>query len=113
MPKLSKIGLVSSIVYPIYIYILTLSAGSIVFVHGLHGDQAPWTSDAGVFWPEKLLPAKVPDACVLSFEYEVAIDSFFDEDDGITDVSNDLINELIDHRFEKEKVLQFNPSGPS
>ncbi|KAJ0413207.1 hypothetical protein BJY00DRAFT_68102 [Aspergillus carlsbadensis] len=76
----------------------------IVFVHGLHGDQAPWTSDAGVFWPEKLLPAKVPDACVLSFEYEVAIDSFFDEDDEITDVSNDLINELIDHRVEKEKA---------
>ncbi|EEA22326.1 hypothetical protein TMatcc_008235 [Talaromyces marneffei ATCC 18224] len=75
----------------------------IVFVHGLHGDQAPWTSEADVFWPEKLLPAKVSDACILSFEYEATIDSFFDEEDGITDISNDLINELMDHRTEKEK----------
>ncbi|KAF7178169.1 hypothetical protein CNMCM7691_006841 [Aspergillus felis] len=76
----------------------------IVFVHGLHGDQAPWTSEANVFWPEKLLPAKVSDARILSFEYQAAISSFFDEDDGITDISNDLINELMDHRTETEKV---------
>ncbi|KAA8642622.1 hypothetical protein EYZ11_009036 [Aspergillus tanneri] len=75
----------------------------IVFVHGLHGDQAPWTSEAGLFWPEKLLPSKASDACILSFEYEATINSFFDEDDGINDVSSDLINELIDHRVEKEK----------
>ncbi|CAI7600477.1 unnamed protein product [Penicillium discolor] len=77
----------------------------IVFVHGLHGDQAPWTSEADVFWPEKLLPAKVSDACILSFDYEAAISSFFDEDDEITDISNDLVNELMDHRTEKEKAL--------
>ncbi|KAL4865204.1 hypothetical protein BDV12DRAFT_175069 [Aspergillus spectabilis] len=75
----------------------------IVFVHGLHGDQAPWTSEADVFWPDKLLPAKIPDACILSFEYQAAIGSFFDEEDEITDISNDLINELMDHRTEKEK----------
>ncbi|KAJ6065224.1 hypothetical protein N7444_000877 [Penicillium canescens] len=75
----------------------------IVFVHGLHGDQAPWTSEADVFWPEKLLPGKISDACILSFEYEAAIGPFFDEDDEITDISNDLINELMDHRTEKEK----------
>ncbi|CAI7667796.1 unnamed protein product [Penicillium palitans] len=77
----------------------------IVFVHGLNGDQAPWTSEADVFWPDKLLPAKVSDACILSFEYEAAIGSFFDEDDEITDISNDLVNELMDHRTEKEKAL--------
>ncbi|KAJ5990300.1 hypothetical protein N7522_010507 [Penicillium canescens] len=77
---------------------------SIVFVHGLHGDQAPWTSEADVFWPEKLLPGKISDACILSFEYEAAIGPFFDEDDEITDISNDLINELMDHRTEKEKL---------
>lgn len=76
-----------------------------MFVHGLHGDQAPWTSEADVFWPEKLLPGKVSDACILSFEYEAAIGPFFGEDDEITDISNDLINELMDHRTEKEKVL--------
>lgn len=75
----------------------------IVFVHGLHGDQAPWTSaETSIFWPEKLLPAKAPDACILSFEYESEIDSFWGED-GITDISNDLIDELMDHRSEKEK----------
>lgn len=77
-----------------------------MFVHGLHGDQAPWTSEADVFWPDKLLPAKLSDACILSFEYEAAIGSFFDEDDEITDISNDLVNELMDHRTEKEKVSQ-------
>ncbi|KAL4951565.1 hypothetical protein BDW69DRAFT_169786 [Aspergillus filifer] len=75
----------------------------IVFVHGLHGDQAPWTSEAGAFWPEKLLPAKISDACILSFEYEAAVGYFFDEEDEITDISDDLINELMDHRTEKEK----------
>ncbi|KAL3455858.1 hypothetical protein BJX64DRAFT_271605 [Aspergillus heterothallicus] len=74
----------------------------IVFVHGLHGDHAPWTSEADVFWPDKLLPAKVPDACILSFEYETAIGSLFD-DDEITDIANDLINELMDHRTDKDK----------
>lgn len=83
---------------------LTLKNYSIVFVHGLHGDQAPWTSaETSIFWPEKLLPAKAPDACILSFEYEAEIDSFWGED-GITDISNDLIDELMDHRSEKEKV---------
>ncbi|KAJ5982802.1 hypothetical protein N7451_012902 [Penicillium sp. IBT 35674x] len=76
----------------------------IVFVHGLHSDQAPWTSEADVFWPDKLLPAKVPDACILSFEYEVAIDSFFGEDDEVSNISSDLINELMDHRTEKDKI---------
>jgi len=75
----------------------------IVFVHGLHGDQAPWTSaESSIFWPEKLLAAKAPDACILSFEYEASIDSFWGED-GITDISSDLIHELMDHRSEKEK----------
>ena len=78
---------------------------SIVFVHGLHGDQAPWTSEADVFWPEKLLAGKISDACIVSFEYDAAVIPFFGEEDEITDISNDLINELIDHRTEKEKVV--------
>ncbi|KAL6230705.1 hypothetical protein BDW75DRAFT_221935 [Aspergillus navahoensis] len=75
----------------------------IVLVHGLHGDRAPWTSEANVFWPERLLPAKASDACILSFEYDAAIGSFFHADDGITGISDDLINELMDHRTEKQK----------
>ncbi|CAI6095945.1 unnamed protein product [Clonostachys chloroleuca] len=78
----------------------------IVFVHGLHGDQAPWTSEADVFWPEKLLPGKISDACILSFEYDAAVGLFFDEDDEVTDISNDLINELMDHRTEKDKLTK-------
>jgi hypothetical protein len=75
-----------------------------VFVHGLHGDQAPWTSETNVFWPESLLPTKASDARILSFEYKAAIGPFFLEEDEINDISNDLINELMDHRTEKEKV---------
>ncbi|KAI6778215.1 uncharacterized protein J7T54_004110 [Emericellopsis cladophorae] len=83
----------------------------IVFVHGLHGDQAPWTSEADVFWPEKLLPGKISDACILSFEYDAAVGLFFDEDDEVTDISNDLINELMDHRTEKDNVFFSLPSS--
>ncbi|PLB51559.1 hypothetical protein P170DRAFT_400484 [Aspergillus steynii IBT 23096] len=75
----------------------------IVLVHGLLGDQAPWTSEAGLFWPEKLLAAKAGDGCILSFEYDATISSFFDEDAEINDISGDLINEVMDHRLEKDK----------
>jgi hypothetical protein len=78
----------------------------IVFVHGWHGDQAPWTSaEKSIFWPEKLLPAKTPEARILSFEYSVTIDSFWSEDE-IDDHSNDLIDELMDQRTEKEQVSE-------
>jgi hypothetical protein len=96
----------------VHIYVLTLRTGSIVLDHGLHGDQAPWTSEANVFWPERFLPTKLSDACVLSFEYDAAIGSFFHADDGITDISDDLINELMDHQTEKQKVPQSHSSSP-
>jgi protein SERAC1 len=78
---------------------------SIVFVHGWHGDQAPWTSaENSAFWPEKFLSAKVPEACILSFEYDMAIEAFWNEEDLISDFSNDLIDLLMEERTKAEEV---------
>ncbi|KAJ5675624.1 hypothetical protein N7462_008521 [Penicillium macrosclerotiorum] len=73
----------------------------IVLVHGLkHDDQENWTSaESSVFWPEKLLPSQVPDARIIAFEYDEAnIDSFWNEEDLIADISDDLVNELMGER---------------
>ncbi|KAL2832927.1 hypothetical protein BDW59DRAFT_138918 [Aspergillus cavernicola] len=76
----------------------------IVFVHGWHGDQAPWTSaQNSVFWPEKLLAAKIPEARILSFEYDVTIEAFWNEEDLVSDFSNDLMDALMEQRTKKEE----------
>ena len=47
----------------------------VVFVHGLTGDRLrTWTSQrTSVMWPEKLLPAELPDARILTFGYDAYI----------------------------------------
>jgi hypothetical protein len=73
-----------------------------VLVHGWRGDKAPWTSaETSVFWPEKLLAAKVPEARILSYEYDVELESFWNEEDLITELSTDLIDGLMEERPEK------------
>ncbi|KAL2866936.1 uncharacterized protein BJX67DRAFT_381566 [Aspergillus lucknowensis] len=75
----------------------------IVFVHGLHGAQDPWTSEGGVFWPDKILPGKIPDASILSYTYKdkAKVDSIFDRYD-LDDLSLDLLDNVMDYRTEKE-----------
>ncbi|KAJ5175268.1 uncharacterized protein N7482_001145, partial [Penicillium canariense] len=80
---------------------------SIVFVHGLKGEQEDWTSaESSIFWPEKLLPAQVADARILMFEYDDAtIDSFFNEEDLIAGISDDLVTELMGERRERPVIF--------
>ncbi|KIM98745.1 hypothetical protein OIDMADRAFT_57090 [Oidiodendron maius Zn] len=73
----------------------------IVLVHGWLGGNAPWTSEASVFWPEKFLAAKVPEARILSYEYDIELDSFWNEEDLITETSNEMIDLLMEERPEK------------
>jgi len=82
-----------------------LKKNSIVFVHGWHGVLAPWTSaENSVFWPEKLLSAKVPEARILSYEYDVTIESFWSQEDLISEISSDLIESLMEQRAKKQEV---------
>ncbi|KAH8129879.1 hypothetical protein FP744_10006886 [Trichoderma asperellum] len=75
----------------------------IVFVHGVLGKQPCWTSESGIFWPQKLLAPKLPDARILSYRYTEKIR--FSE--GKTDASvaclvyGRLIDDLAEHRKEK------------
>ena len=44
---------------------------SVVMIHGLDGHwKSSWTSENGVYWPQDLLPATVPQARVLSYGYD-------------------------------------------
>src|SRR5690348_1775331 len=44
--------------------------GSIIFVHGLGGDENTWQSkDGQIFWPKDLLPKTFPNARILTVRY--------------------------------------------
>jgi hypothetical protein len=71
---------------------------SIVFVHGVENDQKSWKTDS-VFWPETILPGLIPNARILAFESEgITVDNFWNTEDMITDVAEDLLGELVDMR---------------
>lgn len=48
---------------------------SIIFIHGLTGDrEKTWSAkDAASPWPQTLLPAKVPNARILTFGYNAYV----------------------------------------
>lgn len=77
-----------------------------MFIHGVLGNQPCWTSESGVFWPQKLLAPKLPDARILSYRYTEKISS----SEGKTDASvaglvyGRLIDDLAEHRMEEESV---------
>lgn len=80
-----------------------------MFIHGvLEVGKEPWTSDKGVFWPEKLLVPKLGDARILSYKYSEKIKISSDgrqidaSDAGV--VYGRLIEDLGDYRTEKESV---------
>ncbi|RAL05432.1 uncharacterized protein BO80DRAFT_136579 [Aspergillus ibericus CBS 121593] len=73
----------------------------IVFVHGwkADADHPSWTSTRFICWPEKFIPAKVPEARILSYNYECQLNDFWTEDDDlITELSNDMMDQLMDQR---------------
>lgn len=69
-----------------------------MFVHGLI-DKAAWTCDTGVFWPQSLLASKVPEARIMSFEYDSKkINPPFEVETQIGAISGLLLSELVDLR---------------
>lgn len=64
-----------------------------------------------MFWPEKLFASKVSEARVFSFEYDVTLETFWNEEDLITELSNELMDQLMDQRTEPEKVAPPLPSN--
>ncbi|RYP74867.1 hypothetical protein DL771_002788 [Monosporascus sp. 5C6A] len=54
-----------------------MGARSIVFVHGLTGDQErTWTASGAGLWPQTLLPSKIPNARILTFGYDANVVKF-------------------------------------
>lgn len=79
---------------------------SIVFVHGLTGDrEKTWTHrSTSCFWPEKLLPADVPDARIFTYGYDADVAHFFSpaSRSRIGDHAKTLLSELARARERSE-----------
>ncbi|PYI07129.1 hypothetical protein BO78DRAFT_367495 [Aspergillus sclerotiicarbonarius CBS 121057] len=78
----------------------------IVFVHGwkANANHPSWTSSQFICWPEKFLPAKVPEARILSYNYECQLNDFWNKDDDlITELSNDMMDQIMDRRTEGDQ----------
>jgi hypothetical protein len=53
---------------------------------------------------KSLFPRRFPKHVTLSFEYDVKIEAFWNEEDLISEFSNDLIDSLMEQRTKKEEV---------
>ncbi|RDW70414.1 hypothetical protein BP5796_08811 [Coleophoma crateriformis] len=86
----------------------------VVALHGLNGHyQRTWTAKTSdgtkVNWLKDLLPAQIPNARVLSFGYDSAV-QFSKSVSGISDFAEQLLNELLAQREtveEKQRPLIF------
>ncbi|OJJ78048.1 hypothetical protein ASPBRDRAFT_50851 [Aspergillus brasiliensis CBS 101740] len=68
----------------------------IVFVHGFETDRKSWTTEEDVFWPGTVLPKLVNNARILAYESEdITVDTIWNEEDLMTEVSDDLCDELV------------------
>ncbi|PWY95368.1 hypothetical protein BO94DRAFT_226029 [Aspergillus sclerotioniger CBS 115572] len=79
---------------------------SIVFVHGWKADakHPGWISTQFICWPERFIPAKVPEARILAYNYDCKLDEFWsEEDDIITDHSNEMMDLIIEQRMEGDQ----------
>lgn len=79
-----------------------------MFVHGLHTDDGAWISENGIFWPDKLLPAKAPNSRILSSKYPIE-SVFFNGEERLSRASSRLIDELMDLRNDEQSVSTFSP----
>jgi hypothetical protein len=85
---------------------------SIVFIHGITGHhEHTWAAPGSRPWPEKLLPAKVPQARILSFGYDAGVIGWRSRLSGnrIGDHAKNLLAGLAAHR-EADDTVRFHPS---
>ena len=107
MLEWSKTPLLSLLYLPYAFEMANNQLYSIVFVHGWKADanHPSWTSTQLICWPEQLIPAKIPEARILSYNYECQLNDFWnDDDDIITDHSNDMLDQIMDQRTEGNQV---------
>ena len=81
---------------------LTIPQLSIVFIHGLTGDrEKTWkTKSAAAPWPQILLPARVPNARILTFGYDAYVTDWrgMVSKNRIGDHSMNLLTAIATHR---------------
>jgi hypothetical protein len=85
---------------------------SIVFIHGITGHREhTWAAPGSRPWPEKLLPAKVPQARILSFGYDAGVIGWRSRLSGnrIGDHAKNLLAGFAAHR-EADDTVRFHPS---
>jgi hypothetical protein len=83
---------------------ILISIFSILFIHGINGgSQSTWTKD-GCMWPKDLLPAKIPEARILTFGYDA---KFIRTTAGasLRDIAKNLLFELAVNRTQIEVNL--------
>lgn len=87
---------------------LTSSAFSIVFVHGLTGDrEETWKAKGATHpWPQSLLPSKLPYARILSFGYDANVADWqaVVSNNRIGNHAKNLLSALATHRENSDTV---------
>jgi hypothetical protein len=79
------------------------SVSSIVAVHGLGGDASTtWTHPkSNAFWLKDFLPRQIPDARIMTFDYNAAL-AFGQSTAEVIDHAKSLLSSLVDKREEME-----------
>ncbi|KAL2049194.1 hypothetical protein ABVK25_010544 [Lepraria finkii] len=74
--------------------------------HGANGSSSKGVGDGSVFWPQKLLPAVIPDAKIFTFGYDADVDGFFTSasKNTIHQHAQNLLSDLADLRPSPEDV---------
>jgi len=89
-------------------YLLNLLC-SIVFVHGLTGHcEATWTCE-NIYWPQQLLPKRIPRARILAFGYDADVVNLWTNasQNRISDHAENLSSKLGNYRADTNTVRAF------
>ncbi|KAK0702415.1 Alpha/Beta hydrolase protein [Lasiosphaeris hirsuta] len=73
----------------------------IVFVHGLNGHCINSWKDKGAYWPQDLLPAKLPQARIMTFQYDAKVIGNMSTG-GVEDTAKQLLNSLEQARIKQD-----------
>ena len=74
--------------------------------HDTNGSSSKGVGHGSVFWPQKLLPAVIPDAKIFTFGYDADVDGFFTSasQNTIHQYAQNLLSDLADLRPSPEDV---------
>jgi hypothetical protein len=83
----------------------------IVFVHGLRGDKiSTWTAANDIFWPSHLLPTDLPNARIMTWDYDSAVTHLnnFSSQNSIFGHADNLLMDLSTERKAKDQVIKYH-----